>query len=298
MSDVTATADAVAGTSTIESPSQGIGASSPSKIKTKIDGIEQEVDIEELTKGYQKAKSSDQRFQEAAQLRKEAQEERAQVNALLEKAQKGDLSWLKGLVPKETLNKWAEENLLEHINWEQMPEAEKRATIAERRAAELEARENERTHNDEQKRSAAQEQQAYQLIEQDMVSAIKDLGYDYKITPRFVRRIAEQVYASLEASEDPNAQPMPANIASKHAFDGMKQDAAELLSVLSPAEVMRLLPAKVRAALRSADVEEAMSQMPMGVRQTQEGVVQRPSKTKRMSTDDRFALLDKRFGRG
>ncbi len=299
MTDVAATALAVAGTSPNEQPSQGIVAPSPSqKIKAKIDGIEQEVDIDELTRDYQKYKSSDKRFQEAAQLRKEANEERKLVNDLLSRAEQGDLGWLKGLVPKEKLNKWAEQELLQHIDWEQKPEVERRAILAERRAQELEDRINKDKQSSEQRQAQELEQQAYVAVEKDMVEAIKGLGYDYKITPRFVRRVAEQVYASLEASDDPQAQPIPASVASKHAFEGMKSDASELLSILSPQEIMKMLPQKVRDALRKHDVDQVMSQMPMGIRQSQDKGERKSGKAKKMSTDDRFALLDKKFNRG
>ncbi len=304
MSDFTAAAQADVGASQSESPGLTTGVSAApvnQKIKTKIDGIEQEIDLEDLKKDYQKYKSSEKRFQEAAEIRKQAQEERQMVQSLVERAQQGDLGWLKGLVPKETLTQWAESELLEHIKWAQMPDSEKKAITAQQEAQQLKAQLAEITQTQERQRASAMEEQAYQSVERDMVNAIKDLGYDYKVTPRFIRRIAEQVYASLEASDDPQATPLPASVASKHAFKGMKDDAKEILSILPIEEIIQMLPPKVRAALRRSDVEDAMSQMPNRIRKANDSNSDRRphGKVKRMTTDEYFSkMMEKRFNKG
>lgn len=264
---------------------------SASATKVKIDGVEQEVDIEELKRDYQKYKSSDKRFQEAAQMRKE-------VESLLERAQKGDLGWLKGLVPKEMLNQWAESELLEHIKWEKMPESEKRAILAEQKAKELEERINDLTQTKQREEASAIEEQAYKSVEKDIIEAVTNLGYDVKVTPRFIRRIAEQIEASLMASDDPNVEAMPAKLASERAFKGYKVDAQELLSILPEAEALELIPPKIREAIRRADVEAATSQMPLRIKKQANQAEQnvRKPKFKRMSTEDFFARMDKKFG--
>lgn len=270
-------------TTAVQTPSPSL----PQKIKAKIDGIEEEVDLDTLTRDYQKYRSSDKRFQEAAQMRKE-------VETLLERAQKGDLSWLKGIVPKEQLNRWAETELLEHINWQKMPEVERRAVLAEQRAKELEDHVNSLTQTQQREKATAIEEQAYQSVESDIISAVQTLGYDVKVTPRFIRRIAEQLQASLEASDDPNSEPMPAKLASERAFKGYKVDAQELLSILPETEAIQLIPAKLREAIRRADVSDAVSQMPMR-RGNEKAEPVRKSKFKRMTVDDYFSGMDKKF---
>ncbi len=270
------------------------------KEKVKIDGTELEVDIEDLKRDYQKFKSSEKRFQEAAELRKAAQQERELINQFLGKAQKGDLSWLKGLVPKETLTQWAESELLEHIEWQKLPESERRAIIAEQKAKDLEGKIQEYTQTREREQATRVEEQAYQQIEADIVQAIKDLGYDYKVTPRFIRRIAEQLSAALEVSEDPQAAPMTAAVARDRAFNGLMVDARELLQTLPLEEAMKLLPPKLREAIRRADVKDAISQMPTKIRKGTEEFNEAPrrrSNLKRMSTDDYFEKLSKKFGK-
>lgn len=282
-------------------PGAGVSASEAQetsrKLKVKIDGIEQDVDIDEITKDYQKYKASDKRFQEAAELRKQATQERELVEQLLGRASKGDLSWLKGLVPKEQLTKWAESELLEHIEWNQKPEVERRAIEAERRAQELEHKIQEYTHTKERDEASALEERAYQQVESDIVSAVKELGYDYKITPRFIRRISEQMLASLEASDDPQGETLNAKTARDRAWKGLLVDAQEVLSTLPVAEALKLLPPKLREAIRRADVDEAMNTHPARAKAdySDDGAPAKRSKFKRMSTENYFQKLEQRF---
>ena len=277
----------------------GVEVPTSRKERVKIDGEELEVDLEELKKEYPKGRAAEKRFQEAAHLRKEAQQEREMINELLGRASKGDLSWLKGLVPKELVTKWAESELLEHIEWEQKPEAERRAILAEQKARELEEKVHKFTQTKEREEASKLEEEAYQSVETEIVQAVKDLGYDYKVQPRFIRRIAEQMYAALEASEDdPQASaPLDAKTARDRAWKGLQVDAQEILASLPVSEALKLLPPKLRDAIRKADVEEAMNQMPNRMRQghSPEGTPKQPSKLKRMSTDDYFSKLENVF---
>lgn len=271
---------------------------SSDKRKVKIDGVETEVDVNEVLNDYNKYRAADKRFEEAAKLRKEAEgafESKKQIEYLLENATKGDLAWLKQIVPKDVLTKWAEKELLDHIEWERLPEAEKRAHVAEQRAKELEDKINEIAQTKERQEASVVEERAYQQIEADIIESVKSLGHDVKVTPRFIRRISEQMLASLEASgNDPNVKFMPAKVATERAFRGLKVDAQELLSLLPPEEVIKMLPQKIRDAVRRADVDQALSQMPRGVRKSEMGddPKPRPSKFKRMSTDDYFDRLE------
>lgn len=277
----------------------GVQGAGSRKEKVKIDGTELEVDIDELKKDYQKFKSSEKRFQEAAELRKSVQQERELINDLLGRASKGDLGWLKGLVPNEVLTQWAENELLEHIEWQKRPEVEKRAIMAEKKAQELEARVQEFTQTKEREHASKVEEQAYQQIEHDIIQAVQELGYDYKVKPRFIRRIAEQLHANLEASSDPQSAPLSAKVARDRAWKGLIVDAQELLQTLPLKEALQLLPPQLREAVRKADVEEAMSQMPMKIRKgTDDDMAPRKkSQLKRMTTEEYFERLGKKFGK-
>ncbi len=265
--------------------------------KIKIDGNEEEVDVDAVLKDYQKYRASDKRFQEAAAIRKEAEAKESLVQSLLQKAQSGDLSWLKGLVPEDTLRGWAESELLEHINWQNTPEVERRAIMAERRAKELEEKVNGYTQTKEREEASKLEEEAYRTIEDDIVSAVKGVGFDVKVTPRYIRRIAEQMRASLEASDDPSKGPMKASDAASRAFKGLKVDTQELLSILPTADILALLPPHVRKAIRQQDVEDAISQAP-GMRRSREPQGVAPSQKTKLwhgSSDDAFKKIEKRY---
>lgn len=273
------------------------------KLKLKVNGEEIEVDEAEVTRDYQKYRGADQKFQEAAALRKQAAEEKALVDNFLDRAQKGDLGWLKGLVPQEQLTKFAESELLQHIEWEQLPEAEKRARQAELKAQELEKKISEFTQTREREEASSLEERAYQQIDTEIVEAVKNLGYDYKVTPRLIRRIAEQLYASLEEPSDPDAPPqapLTAKEASDRAFKGLLVDAQEILATLPVDEAIALLPPSLRKAIRKADVEAATGPVPSTPRPRQVDLTREkdrpaPGKLKRMSTDEYFKLMEQKL---
>lgn len=267
------------------------------KERIKIDGQELEVDIEELKRDYQKYKASDKRFQEAAELRKQAQTERQMIEQLLERSAQGDLSWLKGLVPEETLHRWAESELLQHLEWQKLPEAEKRAIEAERKAQALQAELEKINKNLEHEKFTAAESQAYQELEAEVVHAIKNLGYDYKVTPELIRHMAEQMHGSLELSLDGKTSPMPAHVAAKRAFERGKATTHEILRVLPVDEALKLIPPSLLEAYRERLVSEATGQMPVRKPGSQEsGEVSRyRPKVIRTSTEDFFSQMDKRM---
>lgn len=270
----------------------------PQKIKLKIDGQEQEVALDELTRDYSKYKGSEKRFQEAARFRKEAEQKERLVQDFLQKAQSGDLSWLKGMVPQDQLKHWAESQLLEHLEWEGLHPSEKRARLAEQENAKYKAYLEEQKTQEDVRHRTSLEQKASVDIEADIVGAVKELGYDIKVTPRLIRRIAENMYASLEALDenDPHARPISAKIAKDKAFDSLKSDAQELLSVLPEDQVIAMLPPKLRQAIRRLDVKEATEQFPARMRE-QSGQPASPSRKQQpKSIEKTFEEIAKRWG--
>lgn len=272
------------------------------KLKVKVDGEEVEVDEDEITRDYQKYKASDKRFQEAAALRKQAERERAEVETLLRRAAEGDLSWIKQIAPEDKVRSWAEKELLEVIEWEQLPDAEKRAIAAERKAKELESRVNEITQIKEREQASVLEEKAFQEIDAQIVEALQEFSYTKsKVSlPRFIMRIAEQMYASLDEPSNPDAPtaPLTAKDARDRAWKGYVADAREVISLLPPDEAIALIPDSLRKAIRMADVSAAQGQLSPKSRVTdyseKEAPVKRDKKL-RGSTDDVFKELAKRF---
>ena len=288
MTDANVSPQATSAADPVSAP--GFSAPSAAQLShVKIDGYDQEVSIEDLKRSYQKDKASDKRFQEAADLRKG-------VDEFLGRASKGDLSWLKGLVPGEVLTKWAEQELLQKIEWEEMSDSDRRAITAERRAQEAEDRINNLTQTQERQQASVLEERAYQEIERDIVEAVKELGHDFKATPRLIRRISEQLLADYEVSaRDPQHLPMPAKTARDRAWKGLEVDAIEYFSRLSPADALQKLPPKLRDALRRADVATASGQFPTQPQRGNEGNATQGKGKKKMSTDDYFKTIEKKF---
>lgn len=269
------------------------------KHKVKIEDQEAEIDYDELVKGYQNQKASTKRYQESASMMKQAKA----VEALIDQARSGDLSWLDGIVPGEQLTQWAESKLLKHIEYEQLSEPEKRALRAEEALAKREEEDKKRKESDEKNQLTQLEMKASQEIDLEIAEAIKSMGHDVKVTPRLIKRVAEQIEASIEASDD--APIMPAKVASERAYKGLKLDFQEFVSLASPEEVLALLPPKLRAAIRKQDVDDVTKQLPFGARKSQkaddpiefEGDEEAPQKKfKRMSTEDYFSRMDKKLG--
>lgn len=274
-----------------EGYTEGGEKKAPESIPRKFKIDDEEYDEETLQKEFKRYKGkyegSEKKFQEAANIRK-------QVEGLLERAQKGDLSWLKGIVPAQQLRQWQEQELLQEIEWEQLPEHEKRRIQAERERDRYKA-DLEKTQKD---RDAEQlrliEQQAYAEIDADISQAIKELGHDVKVTPELMRRIAELMLSNLAALPDDADQQEFRRVPAKEARDKVlsngKKFVPELLSILPVEEAIALLPPKLREAVRKQDVEVAYSQMPKRIREQTEQVDKpRKANKKSMSTDDFFA---------
>lgn len=266
------------------------------KHRVKIDNEELEVPYEELVSDYQLKKASTKRFQQASEMMNQAKV----VESLLHQASQGDLSWLKGIVPPEQIRKWAESELLEHIEYENLSEPEKRALQAERERDELRKKWEKKEQDEKSSRVMTLQQQAEQNLDIEIAESIKSLGHDAKVTPRLIKRIAEQIELELEqALGTPGYEPIPAKLASERAFKGFDKDVEEYLNIIPTDKAVKILPLRIREAIRKADVSDAQSQLPFGVRKQHDddesimSSTPKKSKLKKMSTDEYFKRLDK-----
>lgn len=262
-----------------------------SKHKVVIDGQELEVDYNDLISDYQHKRASHKRFEEAHKIRKD-------VDTLFESFKKGDLGFLKQHIPPDVLRQFAERELQEYLEEQALSPEQKevRQTKAERDALKKQLDEK----NELEKKSYSQQiqQQADQQIDNEITEAVKSLGHDVKVTPRLIRRIAEQMLISSEASDDPKTEHLPAKIAGERAKKGMRKDFEEYASIADPEEVVAMLPRRVRDAIRKADVDSAISQMPRSVRNSNqpsddsEAKTSHATKFRRGSTDDWFNRME------
>lgn len=266
------------------------------KHKVKIDGVEQEVSYEDMLADYQHKISSNKRFEQANKIKKD-------VDSLFEAIKKGDLSFVKQNVSPELLRKFAEKELIEYLEYEQMSPEQKEALSAKQERDQLKKEKEDRDKTDRETQIQSIHQQTSVEIENEIIEAVKSLGHDIKVTPRLIRRIAEQMQHSLVASDDPQAQHMPAKLAAERAWNGLKKDHEEYLSLVKPEDYISMLPPKLRDAIRKADVESVVSQMPTSVRNmdkpsyTSTAQTSSQPKLKRMSTDDWFSRMETKISK-
>jgi hypothetical protein len=259
----------------------------PERYRVPVDGEELDVDLDELKRGYSHARAANKRMQEAAAIRK-AEEGRKQ------RALQGDLDWVSGElgVPEEQVLKWAEKKLLSQIEYEQLPESERGRRKAEAEREKLQKQLDEMTSAQRKQAESQVLERAYAEVDDEIGKALE--SYKGKKTPRLIRRVAEAMYANLEK----NQAPLPSYKALDLAKASLTEDVQEYLNVASPEEVLKIFSKEQIAAIRRMFVNEARSQAPFARPQGQPATDKpAPQRGKRVTTDDFFQKLEKKFGR-
>lgn len=288
MSEATAPAPIATG----EAAPSPVVAPEPSKHRVKVNDQEVDVDYDELVRGYQKGRSADQRYQEAAKLRKEAQDVQDAFNA-------GDFKSLseKLKIPQGRLREMSENYLIELLKFDQLSEPEKRALIAERERDELKTEreaEKAKREGDEATRIA---DQAAEFIDVALGDAIRASGQ--KVTPITVARIAAYLQASLSQGDgivDEESVRGAAAKAVKRAYSTLDEEIRTRFGDMSVADARAILPKRLLDELRKASVNEVLSQDPTWSRKSPEKDAPQPKPKKKLSTDEWFAERAKHLG--
>jgi hypothetical protein len=256
------------------------------KFKAKVNGKETEVPVSKLIERWQKEESADQKFQKASQIQK-AQEE------FFEKMRTGkgreDLVKLLG---KDVAKKYAEELLLEEIEWMELPESERRAREFEKKAKTLEEQLSE-------KEKAAQEQERNSMREkavQEIDSEVADVLKSLKVKPSLpiLYRIVEQMIVAQKSK----GAVLPAKEAFNRTMTSIGGELPVVYEALGFEKFLEVLPKKFLDELRNKDRELVSSQFPTTVRRKpeQSSDAPAPQKKKRGSSDDWFHERAKFFG--
>jgi len=212
------------------------------RLKVKVDDEELEVDEDELLRGYQKARASTKRFQEAAKLRKEAED-------LVSKLKENPFEALKGQIDPKQLREMTEQWLIEKLKEEQLsPE--------ERELNEL-RREREKWKQEEVKKEAAQRQQELEVQTQreierynsEFVSALEKHSL-----PKSYATIKRMAYLMKEAAE--NNYEMDAESAAEIVQEELSGDFSQLIRALSPEALIGFLGKDVADKIRRYDVSK------------------------------------------
>lgn len=231
----------------------------PKKRKVKVDGTEIEVTDEDLVRDYQLKEASYKRMTEASQLAKSVKP----FIPIIEALKKGDLNVLRELgLPKKVLREFSERELLEYLEEQEMSPAEREAKDAKRERDELKAAmEKEKSTRAELERERYAVQAA-QEIETEIIEALKEIDVPMKGNYRMVQRMAEEMFAALEAGEPR----MTAKEARDKFLGSIKLDAQEYIGrefKKNPEGFIDSLPAELLDGIRKRDLNRVANQMPL-----------------------------------
>lgn len=248
----------------------------PRRFKVKVDETEEDVSEEELLKGFQMAKSSDKRFKEAAQLRKEAEKEKQQIQDLLKQVKDNpDLLEQLGI----DLDGYSEKRMLRKL--EKSLKSPEELELEELRSFKSKQEEHANKAKEVEAAKAKEREyaQASEQLDNEIFDALKEVGL--KPTPRLIARMAEQLLATLDDEGS--------RVSAKDAYGRVKNDyqadVSELLENLEPSQLNEMFPGLVKK-LRDYSISQAK---PTEVPSFKAGVTPKQvmnSTPKRKSIDD------------
>ena len=214
------------------------------KLKAIVDGAEHEVDEGELVKDYQKYKSADNKFREAAQMRKQVEEFITGYQPYLEAIAKlKEDPWAvhkaAGINHEELAYNFAlQKALADHEEENLSPEqkelkalkAELEGFKSERQKEKL--RQDELAKEQELSKSQILQNEAAEKLDSEISSALTELKL--KPSPRLIARMAEEMVNHLDAT----GELLSAKEAVKRVRSEMNHYSADELMALLPEELL------------------------------------------------------------
>lgn len=259
-------------------------AANEQKFKVKVNGQESEVPLSKLVERWQKEEAADSKFQKASQIQKQFDEA---INKMRSGQGREDLVRLVG---KDVAKKYAEELLLEEIEWMELPESERRARQAELRAKDLENKLTEKEKAAQEQQRDALRQKAVQEIDTEIADVLKSL----KVKPSLpiLYRVVEQMIVAQKSK----GAVLPANEAFKRTVKGLSGEIPVIYDALGHDEFIKVLPKKFLDELRKKDRDLVSSQFPTTIRRKpEEGSDTNSQKPRRGKSDDWFEQRAKFF---
>lgn len=138
------------------------------KHKVVVNGAELEVDYDDLVKDYQLKRASHEKLQKASQIEK-------QSKAVIEALNKGDLEFVRKSVPKDVFKKLATDYLLDELEWESLPEGERKRIQAEKKLAEYEKKEADRNKTEKEKADQEEFQKYQQQAQEELAQSVQEV---------------------------------------------------------------------------------------------------------------------------
>lgn len=246
--------------------------------RVKVEGAELELSIDELKRDYQLKEASNRRFQEASAMAKKAA-------PILEALEKGDLRKLMESVPKDQFRQFAEEYLIGEIEYEQLPDYEKRRIQAEMRAQELQEELNREREGKNKEQAAREAAEAGHQVDQEISEVLKKMGK--QPTPYLVVAILDEMIASFDAK----GEKLSADKAFQKSMERLKNQGKSYLDDLPDNEfIEHLSPQRIEAVRKHlmSQVKSTSYQRP----QSQQQAPLKREDSKPMSIDEAFAARE------
>lgn len=248
------------------------------KHKVKVGGQERDVSYDELIRDYQLQQASHEKLQQASRKEKDAA-------AVFEALERGDFGYVEQKLGPAKARAAAEKYLIEKLEYDELPDVEKRSRQleAENKGLKGEAQQRKETaEREEYERTVAH---AHQELDQEIAEALK--GYKNP-TPRLVLRLLNEIDARLDARH----QRIPVAEAKKHAVESIFSDIEEYLPQLSPEELIQRLPKSVLDAIRKHEVSKVMGEK-SGQRVSAKGEKTKAGETRPKTQQEWFQTMEK-----
>jgi len=280
----------------VESPTEAkkkAEAAAKRAYKLKVGGKDLEVDEAELLKRAQMGYSADQKWQEAANMRK-------QMDSFINLLQTNPAKALEQM--GYDVDKMAEDRIKFRIEeMQKSPEQIEREKMQRELQEMKDERERERTEAQSRETQRIQDQYAIE-IENDISSALDDNSYGFPKTPYVVKRVADMMILAVTEGIKTNNDRLK-NISAKDVLpivrDEIQREQRELYS-LTPDDVFEQLVGKDRLnkyrkgkikKTATAKPSSAADVKPTGARELQRAQDDASSKAKKVSAKDFFKKL-------
>lgn len=252
------------------------------KHKVPVDGSEIEVDYDELRRGYSHAKAANQRFQKAAEIEKAARERQSLADSVLKRFDnpKDALGVLVEKFGKKEARQYLEDFLLEEMEYEALPESERRARELEKKAKTLEEQLAEERREKQDAYKAQIEAKAHADIDMEVGAALKKLGRNP--TPRMAIAVVDEMILQGQLQK----RRVSAEEALPHFQRNQEANALEWISGLDPGEAMKKLPKAFLDALRQHEVNQVLGDKQR--RRLRPEAPRGPEPDKKLGLDDWF----------
>lgn len=251
--------------------------------EVKVNNETKKLDLtdDELKVYLQKGMAADQKFSEAAKMRKEAETARAELDAFYKEYNENPRAAIKKhpVLGKVNLLELSEAELLEHLQEQTKDPKERELETVKARLAEYEERERKAKEEEEKAKETTETtkriEAAKNMFAKQITDVLKVEGSKLPADPRTVGRIAQYMKGAMQSG----IEATPAEIAA-HVYDDYKSDFASFSKDASPEQLIELIGQETFQKMRKWDIERIQNGKAMpSQKQTQQAPAQ-PKKAK------------------